>query len=271
MMKARVARQARLWTFVASMVTVLAACQDKLSPVQSSSVAELRPVLGHAMEDRRLPQRDLPAQRLAVRVPRPDHASLRKSLEASNGHALVGLKAPGSARAWDSGELAPITRKEIEEALRAVELIGPTITKSFAFRPLLALRLSEGHLERLLASDHVDYIEADVGGRLEGNVARTLPLSFTSGQDTSWALQRVGAPSAWTQNQGQAVTVTMLDAGLDYTHTIAGDGPASLGMCLYDATIPGDEPGCNAPSSGGLSPQAHASFVAGLVNASDNS
>jgi subtilisin family serine protease len=151
-----------------------------------------------------------------------------------------------------------------------VESLGVTITKSFAFRPVLGVRLAPGQLERLLASEWVDYVEADLGGRLESSEIRAVSNASVAGQDTSWAVQRVGAPSAWTQNQGQAVTVTMLDGGLDYTHTITGDGPASLGMCLYDATIPEDEPGCTAPASGGFKPQAHASFVAGLVNARDN-
>jgi len=246
----------------------IAACGDE--PLPTSGVVSLRPAIGAALEVRRSVERDLPAQRLDPAPRRPAQYDLERAIAAAGGRVLIGLKPRSAARMWDTGELAAITKDEAVSALQRVEALGIRVIKSYSFRPVIAARLTAGQLQRLLASDDVDYVEADGGGRMEYAVTRPIMAAALSGQDTTWAVYRVGAPVAWSQNQGQYVTVTMIDGGLDLTHTVSGDGPGALAFCLYDSTLLGDEPGCTAPQTGSFAPRAHASFVAGLINSRDD-
>lgn len=231
-------------------------------------MAQLRPAIGQAINQRRRPRQNVPAQALSRRVDRPAEASLRERIRKTRGNVLIGLKAASAPRVWESGRLAAVTLAEMDEGYRLLDSLGINVTSSFEFRPIVTATLRPGQLEGLLASPFVDYVEPDFDIAPQSRAAKALGGSSATTQnwpqDSTWAIHRVGAPSAWTQNQGQWASVTILDSGLDLIHMTSGDGPASLASCAY-VPIVADEPGCTSgPSS------SHGAMVAGLIASSDN-
>lgn len=245
------------------------ACAERLGPVSEPAIAELRPSLGQAVSQQRRPRHNIPARDLSNRVLRPSDASLRDDIRKSRGNVLIGLKSPAAARAWESGRLAAISVEEIDEGFKVLDSLGVQVTGSFAFRPIVTATLRPGQLERLLSSAHVDYVEPNLEAAPQGRSIRIRSAARTSlqswPQDTTWGIHRVGAPSAWSQNQGQWANVTILDSGLDLTHMTTGDGPASLANCVYVPMF-NDLPGCTV---GPLT--SHGVMVSGIVASSDNS
>lgn len=157
----------------------------------------------------------------------------------------------------------------MDEGYRVLDSLGIEVTGSFEFRPIVVATLRPGQLEHLLSSAHVDYVEPNFEVAPQGlsiTIRSGAPASSQSWpQDTSWGVHRVGAPSAWSQNQGQWASVTILDSGLDFTHMTEGDGPASLANCVY-VPMTNDLPGCTVGPV-----TSHGVMVAGIVAAEDNS
>ena len=77
-----------------------------------------------------------------------------------------------------------------------------------------------------------------------------------------WALQKVGAPAAWSLDRGAGVTVAVVDSGIDAEHEdLRGHVVASV-ACIGTG---GDEGRCAGP---GADDDGHGTHVAGIVAAS---
>lgn len=93
------------------------------------------------------------------------------------------------------------------------------------------IRVEEDIYQNWLQSEEIAFnanplpsVKKIIGGINENPADFSLPLPETAeekkGDDAEipWGIERVNAPLAWAQNQGEGIKVAVVDTGVDYTH-----------------------------------------------------
>lgn len=98
----------------------------------------------------------------------------------------------------------------------------------------------------------IDYVVPVGRVEFDGPVASPAPPAFSQ-QDTTWNIERVSAPEAWSSSTGSGAKVLVIDTGTRNDHPDLG--PSVVQAC---------------DSSNGLDTDGHGSHVGGIVSASDD-
>lgn len=203
---------------------------------------------------------------------------LWKEIAGYDSSALVGIKAPGSARGFYEGAWL-IDRGALNAAVTAVRNVpGIGLTEIDGKLPLVRVRVASVQaLERLRTLPFIDYVEPPLlrstngaAGTPVNSALRGLGASFSSGSSggsTTYGsyvdaegnripniYPRMRVPEAWTLSTGAGVTVGLVDTGVDV-------GNPELGAWQVFRGSPADS---HADENG------HGTHLAGVIGAPRN-
>jgi len=250
---------------VALLVTVaLAACQQDV-PVQPSRLSVGNSAL--LRSDGAIPRDKEFADSIeAVRIPDEMNSfggladeELIEEVRKAEGVVVIGLKQPGVARTSVSRVLPAQSKAALIASRRRLQAAGVKILASLRNIGAVVALIDPEMAPTIRDLDVVNYVSANkTGSALQGG--------STTVQDTSWGVHMVGVDSIWNVlgiRSAGTVDVSILDAGIleAQLHDPSLDGPANLVNCTYIAEVANT---CYASWH-------HGSFVAGIINARDNS
>lgn len=167
---------------------------------------------------------------------------LSAQVTAANGRVFIGLKEaadPGGVDALGRVLVRPTTSASAKSQLRG---LGLQFTIEYTLIPAVVARIPETLVAELRRNPLIDYIEPIFPGE-------------RLGQDTTWNVRRVNAPSSWAYSTGSGAKLLIIDSGIK-------NGHPDLAPAVIQS--------CESPPSNGLDQDGHGTMVAGVAAAVDN-
>lgn len=190
-------------------------------------------------------------------TPRPwdeSDAALVEALAKEDGHAVIGIKEVGSARALSSGTRAGVTAGTIRGGLAMLQGRGVEVLEVFAALGAAHVRIVPALGPVLRGHPLVDYLEP----RQHGELA-VVPTEFfrAAAQTTPWGISMVRSSLAWTITRGAGTKIQLIDTGHEQNHPDLPPVPS--------ANCAGAHGGCNDAGVWN-----HGTHVLGIWTARDN-
>lgn len=167
-------------------------------------------------------------------------AELTSAVAAADGRVGIGFKNPGDRGGVDERGQVLASPVVVAEGKQLLRNLGLGFRVEYELIPAVSLTMPSELVASLRADPRVDYIEPLFPGERHA-------------QDTTWNIQRVDAPQAWSTSSGAGIDLLIIDSGIDDNHT-------DLDVEVIQA--------CD--DSDGTAQHQHGTLVAGVAAALDN-
>jgi hypothetical protein len=168
-------------------------------------------------------------------------SELAAKITEAGGRVFIGFKASGAAAGVDERGRVLVGAGVVADAKSQLRALGVILDFEFIDMPSVVARMSAMLLPQIRQNPEVEYVEP------------IFPGVFAS-QETTWNVQRVQAPAAWSYSMGNGAKLLILDSGIDNTHPDLA--PAVIQTCV--------------PNDDGLDRYGHGTWVAGIAAAVNN-
>lgn len=132
-------------------------------------------------------------------------SELTAKIAEAGGSVFIGFKDPAAAGGVDEFGRVLASAASVVAGKAHARALGIEITYEFIDMPMALGRMSPARLAQLRASPLIEYVEP------------ILPGIFLS-QTTTWNVQRVRAPEAWSSSTGNGAKLLIIDSGIDNAH-----------------------------------------------------
>jgi subtilisin family serine protease len=170
-----------------------------------------------------------------------DEVLARKAAEA-HGRVFIGFKDPGTDAGVDEKGRVLASQSSIGAAKALLRQRGIPLEFEFLDMPAVIARIPTAAVADLRHHPLIEYIEPIFPGTYDA-------------QTTTWNVQRVRAPQAWTSSTGTNAKVLITDSGIENTQP-------DLAPAVVQS--------CENPPGNGLDQFGHGTNVAGIVAAVNN-
>lgn len=222
----------RIASVSVALATVLSGCSDFI-PTRPDAV----PVRSPGAQQRQGPSRtDTPWRRMS-------DAELSAKIAEANGKVFIGFKDPTAAAGVEEFGRVIASPASVAAGKAHVRALGIQITHEYILVPAVVAVMPASLLPQLRANHLVEYVEPIFPG-------------VRHSQTTTWNVQRVRAPEAWTSSTGSGAKLLIIDSGIDDDHPDLA--PAVIQTCM---PFPDN----------GVDIDGHGTAVAGVAAAVNNS
>lgn len=169
-------------------------------------------------------------------------AELAAKIDEAKGRVFVGFKDAFAAAGVEEFGLVLASDSAVAAGKALLRALGITITFEFIKTPAVVAHMPSALLGQLRRHPLIEYVEPIFPG-------------VRHAQTTTWNVQRVSAPQAWTYSQGSGAKLLIIDSGIETTHPDLN--PAVVQTCM---PYPDD----------GRDRYSHGTNVAGIAAALNN-
>lgn len=167
-------------------------------------------------------------------------AELSAKIAEANGKVFIGFKDLGATAGVDEAGRVLASASSVVAGKSQVRALGIEITYEFIDMPMVLGQMPSALLSQLRGNPLIEYVEP------------ILPGDYLA-QTTTWNVQRVRAPEAWSSSTGSGAKLLIIDSGIDNAHP-------DLAAAVIQS--------CDG--SNGLDEIGHGTAVAGIAAALNN-
>lgn len=169
-------------------------------------------------------------------------AELGSKIAEAGARVFIGFKDPGAAGGVDELGRVLASASSVAAAKAQLRALGVDFEIEFIDMPMVAARMSAGLLPQVRQNPLIEYVEPIFPG------VRLV-------QTTTWNVDRVNAPTAWSYSTGSGAKLLIIDSGIENTHP-------DLAPAVVQS--------CESPPGNGLDLAGHGTNVSGVAAAVNN-